>query len=155
MATTNCSPRLKQGAGQTLRDAYARYPTNYDEVLDEVHARLVARGAATKLDLAALVVWKLSSRREVDMRWVRKLLEIPEAQVADTTAKALARGLTDRQRVDALSKLPGFGSGGPFTSVLLTAWDQSQFGVYDTNVNKARRSVLNDPCTCDWSSLPT
>jgi hypothetical protein len=47
---------LNTGLDATLAAAIFRYPPHYDEVLHEVHARLVAHGAATKLDLAALSV---------------------------------------------------------------------------------------------------
>src|SRR4051794_18623620 len=44
---------------------------------------------------------------------------------------------------------------GPFTTVLLTAWDPASFGVYDRLVYANRSIAVSEACTCDWSHLPT
>src|SRR5437667_2825569 len=126
LATTLLSPN----AGAALQGAILRYPAHYDEVLHDVHSRLVAHGAATKLDLAALIGWK----HVRNAPWMHTLLSMPDVLVRSVTAESFQQGLTDDQRVGILGRLPGFGSGGAFTSVLLAAWDPSAYGVFDKNV---------------------
>ena len=44
----------------------------------------------------------------------------------------------------------------PFTSVLLGAWDPTQFGVFDENAGIAKwPRVVTPACTCDRRRLPT
>ena len=115
-----------------------------------MHARLVAHSAATKLDLAALIAWKHVRNAE----WMRDVLRLPDARVREITSAAFAPALTDGERIDALSALKGFRAGGAFTSVLLTAWDPSEFGVFDDRVLTRHLQVVASTCVCDWSNLP-
>lgn len=145
------SSLLRPGAGELLRSSHATYPQQYDDVFDEVHLRLESRGSATKLDLAALIAWK----HVRNARWMSELLKISSAAVEAATAEAFAPNLSDDRRIAALKPLPGFGRGGAFTSVLLTAWNPTEFGVYDKLVNSKRHAAVTDACICDWSALPT
>lgn len=72
------------------------------------------------------------------------------------TAAALAAGLTDAARIHALEGIPGFGAGGPFTSVLLTAWNPKRFGVQDKIIlHEKWRQTVAPACICDQRYLPT
>ncbi len=82
------------------------------------------------------------------------VLSLPDSRVREATAATLAPGLSDRERVEALAPLQGFGSGGAFTSVLLTAWDPSEFGVFDDRVTISREQVVVPGCACNWDELP-
>jgi len=144
------SPLLRAGAAEDLHQAISRYPDHYDDVLNDVHERLVRHGSATKLDLAALIAWK----HVRNARWMKQLLKKPENEIESTTRAAFAHGLTDEGRIAALDPLPGFGGRGAFTSVLLTAWDPTAFGVFDRLANANRATVVSEACVCDWSRLP-
>lgn len=145
------SPLLRPGAARRLAHGHASYPDHYDDVLVDVHRRLQSQGAATKLDLAALIAWK----HVRNAPWMRTLLAMPSLEVEGITRRALAPRLGDSDRIAELRPLPGFGSGGAFTSVLLTAWDPNSFGVFDRLVFEKRSSAVVDDCACDWSHLPT
>lgn len=151
--TTSCGSRdlLLKGADRRLAAALARYPAFYDDVLHAVHLRLAAQGAAAKIDLAALIAWK----HVRNAPWMKKLLELPEAEVWNGTAQAFAAELSDENRIAALDFLPGFGGRGAFASVLLTAWDPSRFGVLDKFVVQHRPDAIDQACTCNWWDLPT
>ncbi|GMU79090.1 MAG: hypothetical protein AMXMBFR46_18830 [Acidimicrobiia bacterium] len=144
------APLLRPGAPEDLHQAFDRYPDHYDDVLNEVHDRLVQRGVATKLDLAALIAWK----HVRNAHWMKDLLKRPEIEVEVATRAAFSPGLTDNQRIAALDPLPGFGGRGAFTSVLLTAWDPTNFGVFDRLAYANRPIVVSETCVCDWALLP-
>lgn len=144
------SPLLRPGAAADLHRAFDRYPDHYDDVFNDVHDRLVRRGAATKLDLAALIAWK----HVRNAPWMKALLKTPEGVVEAATCAAFSPGITDEDRVTALDPLAGFGGGGAFTSVLLAAWDPTAFGVFDRLANANRSIVVSETCICDWSALP-
>jgi cell division FtsZ-interacting protein ZapD len=150
---TGCEAKilLIPGAEPALTAAYVSYPLVCDEVLSEVRSRLVAHGAATKVDLAALVFWKHIN----NARWMADLLNVPDTTVRAATAAAFAPIMTDQERVLALAPLKGFGAGGAITSILFAAWDPQRFGVYDRLALAARERVVSDDCTCDWDYLPT
>jgi hypothetical protein len=134
-----------------LHRALLTYDPGHDEIFQEVHARIVAHGAATKLDLGALVFWKHINNSP----WMSRLLAMPATQVRAVTAAAFAPGLSDAERVQALRPLPGFGAGLAMASVLLSAWDPSRFAVYDRLALTSRRSVVSESCGCDWNNLIT
>lgn len=144
------SPLLRPGASGALQRAHATYPELYDDVFDEVHVRLKRRGSATKLDLAALIAWK----HVRNAPWMSELLKTSSDAVERATAEAFAPSLSDERRVAALKPLPGFGRGRAFASVLFTAWDPAEFGVYDKLVGSKRYKAVTDACICDWSALP-
>jgi hypothetical protein len=141
---------LVEGSAEWLATSLDSYPPHYDEVLNAVHERLASANEATKLDLAALIGWK----HVRNAPWMRKLLAMPDRRVRCLTAGAFAPGLSDADRILAVRGLPGFGSGGAFTSVLLTAWDPTEFGVYDGLVASKRRLAVGPSCACDWQHLP-
>lgn len=145
------STLLQPGAQVPMVAALARYPANYDEVLDEVHVRLAGNGHATKLDLDALIAWK----HVRNAPWMQQLNCIPNNQVITVTGSAFAQP-TDALRVAELKTLPGFGAGGAFTSALFAAWDSAVYGTYDKFVVGARPQVVNPACVCTWAwDLPT
>jgi hypothetical protein len=86
---------------------------------------------------------------------MKGLLALPDAEVEAITRRSFEVGLADADRIAALGPLPGFGGAGAFTSVLLTAWDPNQFGVFDRLVFAKRGAAVVESCTCDWSHLPT
>ena len=142
---------LLPGAPAALTASLAKYSTNYEQVFDEVHQRLQSNGHATMIDLAGLIGWK----HVQNAPWMHELYVLPSGTVQATTATAFAPELADAQRVAALGGLPGYRSGGAFTSVLLTAWDPSTFGVFDTLANGVRSHVVDAGCGCNWDDLPT
>lgn len=152
--TTRCptaTPLLMPGVKPTLLAAFNSYPHLYDQVLEEVHARLNAAGFATKLDLAALVTWK----HVQNASWMEAMLKLPPLAVQQRTQAAFAANKMDRDRIDALASIPGFGSGEAFTSVLLAAWRPSEFGVYDRLASGAGwNRVVNSACECPRADLP-
>jgi hypothetical protein len=142
---------LLPNAQRDLAAAFDRYPHLYDQVLEEVHARLNATGYATKLDLAALITWKHIQTAP----WMQKLLKQPPMAVQQRTQAAFAPGISDQQRIDALESIPGFGGGGrAFTSVLLAAWRPTEYGVYDDRASGTGWVQVVDPqCACNRREL--
>jgi len=134
-----------------MSTALDAYPRNYDDVLVDVHERIAESGRATKLDLAALITWK----HVQNAPWMVDLLELPGAVIEGATRNAFTTDIDDQQRIHSLAALPGFGSGGAFTSVLFAAWDPKMYGVYDKLVMANRPQVVNQHCTCNWENLPT
>ena len=59
----------------------------------------------------------------------------------------------DAEHIDAFDELPGFGSGGVYTSAWLVAWDTERFGVYDRFGNEVRAQVVVPACSCYWKRL--
>jgi hypothetical protein len=134
-----------------MAEAWREYPHLYDQVLAEVHARLLnSAGYATKLDLAALIAWK----HVHNAPWMQELLKSPPLAVQQRTQVAFAPNKTDRERIDALEGIPGFGAGNSFTSVLLAAWRPAEFGVYHTNASsRGWDRVVRPSCQCDRAEL--
>jgi len=144
-------PLLRPEAPRALSESLARYPPHYDDVFQEVHLRLASAGFATKLDLAALIGWK----HVRNAPWMTSLLVIPQQDIERATHRAFQAGLSDADRIAALAPLPGYGGGGAFSSVLLTAWDSRRFGVFDRLACDRRCAVVAEACTCEWADLPT
>lgn len=141
---------LVSGANHAMAQAWRQYPHLYDQVLEEVHARLNSAGYATKLDLAALIAWKHVQTAP----WMQDLLKFPPLGVQQRTQAAFAPNRTDHERIGALQSIPGFGSGDAFTSVLLAAWRPTEFGVYDSRASKTgRQAVVSPSCQCHWADL--
>jgi hypothetical protein len=145
------SELLVPRADVVFRTSLAQYSPNYDQAFDEVHKRLQTNGHATMLDLAGLIGWK----HVRNAPWMVQLFVLPPGTAETATAAAFAPGLTDKQRIAALSPLPGYRAGGAFTSVLLTAWAPAVYGVYDKFANAVRPQVVGSECTCEWEDLPT
>lgn len=133
-----------------MASAWNSYPKLYDQVLEEVHARLNSVGYATKLDLAALIAWK----HVQNSPWMQELLKCAPLGVQQRTQAAFASNKTDRERIDALDGVPGFGSGVAFTSVLFAAWRPSEYGVYDSRASgDGWDRIVNSACQCDRADL--
>ena len=110
-----------------------------------MHARLNVAGYATKLDLAALIAWK----HVHNASWMQDMLKLPPLAVQQRTQAAFAPNKTDRERIDALEGIPGFGSGDAFTSVLFAAWRPTEFGVYDRRASGGGwDQVVSPACQC-------
>ncbi|HEX3795255.1 MAG TPA: hypothetical protein VHV57_12215 [Acidimicrobiales bacterium] len=133
-----------------MTNSLATYPAEYDEIFWEIHDRLLTQGHATKLDLGGLVFWKHIQNAP----WMTDLNGIPDIQVTAASAAAFAPNLTDSQRIAALAPLPGYRAGGAFTSVVLTAWNPDQYGVFDKLVYAHFPTVIDARCACDWTYLP-
>ena len=146
----NAPKLLNTGSVTSLAVHYLRYDPVYDEVFNEVHRRLKANGFASKLDLGALVFWK----HVRNAPWMRTLNLLPETRVRAATTAAFAPGLTDAGRIAALNPLQGFRAGGAFTSVLLTAWNPNEYGVFDELAHGAIARYFDARCTCDLTDLP-
>ncbi len=71
-----------------------------------------------------------------------QLLGTSDRSVRERTAAALAPGLNDAQRLSKLEGLPGYSGGGPVTSVLFTAWDPFEYGVYDRRCQDAKAAFV-------------
>lgn len=150
MSCPTANRLLVPGARQAMAKAWREYPHIYDQVLAEVHARLNSAGYATKLDLAALIAWK----HVQNAPWMQDLLKSPPLAVQQRTQAAFVPDKTDRERIDALESIPGFGSGNSFTSVLFAVWRPTEFGVYDTNASsRGWDRVVSSSCRCDRSDL--
>lgn len=151
MACPHAEHFLRPDAHRELLRACDDYPAHYDDVLDDVHERLHSNGHASKLDLAALIGWKHVN----NAKWMQTMLLLPPDTVEAATAAAFEPGLTDGERIAALASIPGYGRGGAFTSVLLTAWDPAQFGVYDRRAASTGWSrAVTDACSCPRHHLP-
>lgn len=108
----------------------------YDEVLDQVAARVRETGEIGKADIGALLLWK---RLRADTPWVSHLMATPDVTVRETTAEAVsivndlslctpeAAGLARGQ----LSSLPGFHKGDALASTLLMAAAPRRMAIYD------------------------
>jgi hypothetical protein len=142
---------LKPGAAATLATDFLKYPPAYDETLFEVRARLVAHGAATKMDLAALICWKYAQRSP----WMQDFQNVQNTVVRSATAAAMAPLLSDQARIQALAPLPAFSRGRAVASAFFTAWDPLQFGVQDNRALRKRSMVISPACACSWEKLPS
>lgn len=150
MSCPVANPLLAPDARRTMAEAWREYPHLYDQVLEEVHARLNAAGYATKLDLAALMAWK----HVQNAPWMQELLKSPPLAIQQRTQAAFAPGKTDQERINALRSIPGFGSGNAFTSVLFAAWHPTEFGVYDSRASgNGWDRVVSSSCQCDRADL--
>jgi len=83
------------------------------------------------------------------------LMLTPNVTVKGATAAAFAPGLTDALRLDALLKVKGCGSAGPISTVLLTAFDPTSYGVLDKLAMRVLPQVLSPACTCVASDTAT
>lgn len=83
------------------------------------------------------------------------LLNMPDRVIRECTAAALAPGLSDKQRLDELARLPGFKNEGAIASALLCAWDPLDYGVYDTNTLNAMKGRAACECKSELNNLPS
>jgi hypothetical protein len=86
MSCPSANPLLVPDARHSIANAWRGYPHLYDQVLEEVHARLNSAGYATKLDLAALIAWK----HVRNAPWMQDVLKSPPLAVQQRTQAASA-----------------------------------------------------------------
>lgn len=146
MCTYGGAPnRFPAKAAKEFVAALSSYDLTYDETFFEIHDRIARCGSAGKLDVAGLGAWKRSAQN----KWLKPLMETPEAAVRSITTAAFASGLTDRQRVAQLRQLAGARTGDfAIGSAVLTAWDPDDYGVTDVHARQALHDLF-DNCTCD------
>jgi hypothetical protein len=111
-----------------LLDALSRYDPsgNYDEVFNQVSARIQAHHEASKADICILICWK----RITQGGWIKEFLSRPDSEVCARTRASFAAD-SDQTRLDALADLPGFHGKAALATALLAAYDPSDFGVMD------------------------
>lgn len=150
--TTNqlAPPILDQDAWRVLRNSHAAYKsevsTHYDEVLQEVSARIGISASIGKTDIGALLFWK---RLRANTPWVGKLMMMPDKDVRAVTEKAVfavnSFAMTTPMAASAgrgaLSPLPGFKSGDAFASALLLAAAPERMAVYDRRAMAALKKL--------------
>jgi hypothetical protein len=119
----------------------------YDEVFDEVAARIQSAGTVGKADIGALLFWK---RLRADTRWARSLNQLPDSAVraatgeavraaADTTTTTPEAAATARR---ALRSLPGFTTGDALASAVIAASAPDRMAVYDRRAHTALRDLV-------------
>lgn len=119
---------------------------HYDDVLREVSARIDVSGSVGKGDIAALAFWK---RIRTDS-WAETFLSWPEARVREVTGAAVVAArkrdliVAAQQARELLRELPGFRTGSPMASAVLTAIRPKGLAVYDRNANKGLKRVELD-----------
>lgn len=127
-----------------LLAAHDRYTTtvspHYDEVVDQVVARVGVTGSIGKAEIGALLFWK---RLRADVRWASNLHAMPDDEVRRVTSRAVT-AVRDTEapvweaasaRRAALWELPGFGRGDALASALLCAAAPDRMAVYDRRVH--------------------
>lgn len=126
-------PTLSRGRQRWREDlltAIDEYPVrtgdHYDEVFDATSKGIQRAQAAGKADIAALSAWKRSAQG----RWLGELMARPESSVRETTRQAF-QATGDAARLRTLADLPGFRRRGPIATLLLCAFDPSEYGIMD------------------------
>lgn len=113
----------------------------YDEVIEQVAARVADAGSLGKLDLGALSAWK---RLRADTPWMAQLMSCPEQQVRLHTAHAVAAAQDESTTVSvaaaaarsALTPLPGFAHGDALASVVCFVAAPNRLAVYDRRAHQ-------------------
>ena len=119
--------------------AAQRYPSLagghfYDEVIDEVHHRIMISGSVGKADIGALLLWK---RLNLNTRWTMALNQEPDQRVREITGEAIKQAgsgpILEAARIarTTLLPLPGCSSGAAVASTILTAAWPDRMAVYD------------------------
>jgi hypothetical protein len=131
----------------TLRSSQPPHTENtYDEVLREISARVAAQGSVGKADIAAIVVWK---RSNASSPWSRKLMEMPDAEVRNVTAKAYSLANDESMSIPAaggqarqeLRRIPGLGGKGAIASAVLLAASPSRMAVWDRRASTSLAAI--------------
>ena len=119
---------------------------HYDDVLREVSDRIEATGSVGKSDIATLAFWK---RIRTD-RWAESFLSLSEERVREVTTPVV-EAAREPDVITAASKSrellwgpPGFQTGSPMSSAVLTAIRPDGFAVYDSNANEGLKRVELD-----------
>jgi hypothetical protein len=120
---------------------------HYDDVLRDVSGRISVSGSAGKSDIAMLAFWK----RIRTESWAEDFLSLPELKVRDvTTDVVIAAGGEDliaaaSKARELLRKLPGFRTGSPMSSAVLTAIRPADLAVYDRYANQGLKCIRTGP----------
>lgn len=123
-------------------ESYDDAAPHYDQIFNDTGRRLRDQGFATKEDVAVVTFWKAIN---LSTPWVRAFLNLDPLLIREATQEAFRRGISDRNRLVALQKLPGFRwwggpNGGAIPSTLLCCWDPHDYAVTD---RRAREGLLN------------
>ncbi len=136
--------------GAALRRARLSYLAEvnsaYDEVLHEVHDRIIAVGSVGKADIGALVFWK---RLQANTLWARRLLAtsdvgvraVTERAVAAVQDKAATAADAGRRARSVLYELDGFKHGDALASAVLTAIDPARMAVFDRRASASLKAL--------------
>lgn len=118
----------------------AEVSSAYDEVVEQVVARVADAGSLGKLDLGALSAWK---RVRADTPWMARLMSCPEHKVRQHTERAVTAAQDESRAVpeaaaaarSALIPLPGFGNGDALASVVCFVAAPMRLAVYDSRAH--------------------
>ncbi len=113
----------------------------YDQVLEQVSARVDTFGSLGKLDLGALTAWK---RLRANTSWMAKLMALPDDDVRAHTGRAVTAARDESISVpeaasaarSALTPLPGFGHGPALASAVCFAAAPHRLAVYDSRAHR-------------------
>ncbi|WP_326550817.1 hypothetical protein [Micromonospora sp. NBC_01813] len=131
----------------TAADLYAAEVSDaYDEVIEQVVARVADAGSLGKLDLGALSAWK---RLRADTPWMAQLMSCPEYTVRQHTQRAVAAAQDQSRTVpeaaaaarSALTPLPGFSTGDALASVVCFVAAPKRLAVYDRRAHEGLRRL--------------
>lgn len=112
----------------------------YDEVVEQVVARVADAGNLGKLDLGALSAWK---RLRADTPWMARLMSCPEQEIRQHTERAVTAARHESRTVpeaaaaarSALTPLPGFSNGDALASVVCFVAAPKRLAVYDSRAH--------------------
>jgi hypothetical protein len=115
---------------------YAEVSDAYDEVVEQVAARVAEAGCLGKLDLGALTAWK---RLRADTPWMGKLMSCPDREVRLHTERAVIAARDETKPVPgaaaaartALTVLPGFAHGDAIASAVCFVAAPLRLAIYD------------------------
>jgi len=123
-----------------LSEAHQRYTadtsTHYDEVLIEVSQRFTEIGSLGKADIGSLLLWK---RLRADAKWAKDLMNTPDQDVREATAKTFLAANDGRLDIheaakearSALGSVPGFTTGDALASAVIVAAAPTRMAIYD------------------------
>ncbi|MDG4761403.1 hypothetical protein [Micromonospora sp. WMMD710] len=120
--------------------------TAYDEVVEQVIARVADAGSLGKLDLGALSAWK---RLRADTPWMARLMSRPEQEIRQHTERAVTAAQDESRTVaeaavaarSALTPLPGFSNGDALASVVCFVAAPTRLAVYDSRAHSGLQQL--------------
>jgi hypothetical protein len=118
----------------------------YDEVVEQVAARVDEAGSLGKLDLEALTAWK---RLRADTRWMGKLMSWPDHEVRLHTERAVIAARDETKPAPdagaaaraALTALPGFAHGDAIASAVCFVAAPTRMAVYDRRAHRGLHQI--------------
>jgi hypothetical protein len=128
-------------------NAYAAEVSDaYDEVVEQVAARVSDAGSLGKLDIGALTAWK---RLRADTPWMGKLMSCPDREVRLRTAEAVVAARDETKPVPvaagaaraALTALPGFAHGDALASAVCFVAAPRRLAVYDRRAHHGLHQI--------------